>query len=156
MPAWSEVIEEREVRVALWLSLIAVVGMALTTFFLAGHEEMESVLVAFGSELVLGLAVGVVGCLLAAWIFRVGFGYLRSAVLKLPAVFLVPLAMASLVPSIFGASFPMGLVAIAAYLVFQAVLLKLLFSLDDLEAAVTVFLVFVVRLPVWLTLGGPS
>jgi len=127
--------DPKEVKIPaalLGISLLVFLGYGLLA---GGAGGAVAVLIVLGAQLVVGICLGILACMVTARLMSTSFGPLNTAILKLAAVFAFPTAIAAVIPVIG------GLVALALYWG----LLTWLFDLEGMEVVVCTFVIWVVR-----------
>lgn len=134
--------EQREYLYPGLLALASVMILFAATALFA--EKVGQVMFVLTLQVVVQVVLGVVGCFIAAALLGISFGPISSAIVKLTATVLVPIAVMVMIPIEFVGWF----IALICYWV----LLAWLFSLEGRELVITVITLFVVRFIGWLIL----
>lgn len=136
--------DAREVKIPLILLVFGVVIYVVAGVVGAGAAGAAIVLLGIAIQIVLGVALGIAGCFLAAKLLDTSYGPIDTACLKLAAVIVFPSAIAAFIP-IFG-----WLVALLIYWG----LLAMLFDLEPFEVIATALIIWVTRTVVLLVVAS--
>jgi hypothetical protein len=153
LPGPGEAIPDRRFQAALVLALIGfVVEIVLFAQSIGGPTAVS---LAIAARLVLLVPIGIAICLLLAKILNTGYGDLRSALVKLGAVFLFPdiliLVALLIVSNLLPDAQPTGVLTIytAAFVAYAIAVQILIFALFDLEGYESVIVAVVILCFQW-------
>lgn len=142
--------------IALVVGAIMLVGAAYLQFVSAGDGvAMQGVTLGatvFGVMMLTAVetVAMLIGCLIAAKLIGVGFGSLGSAMVKLPACFVVPAAIDLIVSSLTG----FGLFGWGAGIFTYYIMLRLLFDLEEQETVLVIAIVWLTKLVIGFAIGS--
>jgi hypothetical protein len=128
--------EAKEVTIPTILLGIALAVFLGYGFYAAGVSGAGVVLIVVGIQVIIGVILGIIACVITARLMDISFGRLGTASLKLAAIFAFPAAVSLFIP------FIGWLVALILYFI----LLTWLFDLEGREATVCAIVIWVVRM----------
>jgi hypothetical protein len=134
---------ERGIPVA--LIVVGVILAAIGTTWKFGFSRLPLAMAALAGTTLLGTALMLVAAFLTAWMIGVSFGELRSAILKLAAVYILPTSL--------DAALPLWLAFIVTAVV-SLLLLMWFFDLEMREARVFAGITMAVNLIAWLGIAA--
>ena len=90
--------EAKEVKIPLALIAIGLAIFIVLGFHRAGPVGAAASLAALAVGLIFGVTMGVIACFITARIMDAYFGYLKTAILKLAAIFIATGAVSAIIP----------------------------------------------------------
>ncbi len=136
--------DAKEIKIPAALLAIATAIFLLYGLFAAGTLGVSVMLVALAFQIFVGVAVGLVACLIASKLIGFSLGTLGPTTLKLAAIYTFPAAVGALIP------FVGWIIALALFFV----LLTWLFELEGREAILCSVIVFVVYMGASIFIQG--
>ena len=135
----------REIKIPAALLLAGIAGILAYAFVYGGKAGLTATLLGLTVQTVVGVAVLLLGCFIAAKVLEISFGQLHTAILKLAAIYVFPVAVGIWIP-----------IAIIDWLVSLGIyfcLVTWLFELEGNEPLYVVAIFFTVKVVVAMVMA---